>query len=183
MVSFFKRSVVEWSNHQVPENFLWLDGFDTCTEYSRLRWQILHGPLDVMLLQCLRGWCAIGVEARQLVIVVNSGINFLMRQSEARRGAGSLQRFEELLWQFVIFSSESFAGIERAEQTQPAATYVHQFIQSQIPACHCVHHFNGVLAIVQRPSGTINELAQLRRVEHGIEDFGLIGKADFLFAK
>src|SRR5215216_3137290 len=92
--------------------------------------QILASPFNIMLLQCLRERSAIFVQARQLVVMIYGGINFLVSQSEARRGTGSLQRFEELLRQSVVFTSESLAGIEGTEETQAAAAHVHQFVQS-----------------------------------------------------
>src|SRR6266508_4704859 len=83
-----------------------------------LRGQILRGPFDVMLLQGLASRCAIGGPACQLVIVINSGIDFLVSQSEARSGTSALQGFEKFLWQFVVFSSKSLAGIKRPEEIQ-----------------------------------------------------------------
>ena len=43
--------------------------------------------------------------------------------------------------------------------------------------------FDGIFAIVERPGGTVDELAEFSGIEHRVEDFGLIRKADFFFGE
>ena len=66
--------------------------------------------------------------------MIDGRINFLVRQSEARGRTSPAQSFEEFLWQSIVLASESFAGIERAEQIQATASDGHQLFDGQIPA-------------------------------------------------
>ena len=90
---------------------------------------------------------------------------------------------EKFLWQFIRIAGQSFAGIEHAEEIQTAAANFHQFFNGHIPASDGADHVRGVFAIVESPCGAVDELAEFGGVEHGVEDFGLIRKADFFFGE
>ena len=78
-----------------------------------------------MLLQCFARRHAIAGPACQLVVFVYGGFNFLVSQSDTRRGTGSLQLLEELFGQPIILPIQSFACVERAEEVQATLAGFH----------------------------------------------------------